>query len=461
MRFNLKSPTFLTGFLSFLLILTLSAICIGDEKEKILTVEEQAWLADHQKIVVGGEMDWAPFDFVDENGKYTGIALDYLSIIREKLGIDIEIVTGDTWDELLSKLENKEIDVLPALYYAKEREDYANFTSSYIEVTDFVFTREDDNSISGFDDLHAKTTVVIKGYTVAGLLEKDYPEFNLIYAEDIRDALNILITGKADAFIGDIISTSYNISEYSLFGIKPIVPVPFLESDVYMAIRKDWPILKTVIDKVIKTISEDEHKKIRNKWVSYTEEKIQKEAHDISLTPKELDWLRENPEIRVSNEKSWPPFNFFKNGKPQGLSVEYMNLLAEKLNLKITYMSGLSWSELMDMIRSRKLDVMLNIVKTPDRDKYILFTDPYVTNPNVIVSKFDVPYETLPELSGKVVALPKGFFYEEILKKEYPEIKLHLVEDVLACLKAVITGEADATFGEEAVINYLKIVYLL
>ena len=426
-----------------------------------LTSEEQAWLASHQKIVVGGEMDWAPFDFVDEYGKYTGIASDYLEIIKEKIGIDIEIVYGYTWDELLAKLKDKKIDVLPAIYHSEEREEFANFTTSYIEVSDFVFIREHDDSITIFDDLKDKTIVVVKGYTVEGFLAADYPELNVITAPDIREALNKLITGKADAFIGDIISTSYNISEYSLFNVKPIIPVPFLESDVYMAVRKDWPLLKNMLDKVIATISEDEHKKIRNKWVSFTEKKVQNESLEVSLTPKELDWLRKNPEIRVSNEEAWPPFNFFKDGKPQGLSVEYMNLLAEKLSLKVTFISGLTWSELMDMMRSRKLDVMLNIVKTADRDKYILFTDPYITNPNVIVSKFENPYETLPELSGKVVALPKGFFYEEILKNEYPTIELHLVDDVLACLKAVITGEADATFGEEAVVNYLKLQNML
>ncbi|NQU62981.1 MAG: transporter substrate-binding domain-containing protein, partial [SAR324 cluster bacterium] len=234
-----------------------------------------------------------------------------------------------------------------------------------------------------------------------------------------------------------------------------------LESDVYMAFRKDWPMLRDMIDKVLSTISNEEHIKIRNKWMSFAEEKISEERPEIALTTEEKIWLSENPLIRVSNEEAWPPFNFFKDGRPQGLSVEYMNLLAEKLNLQVVYITGFSWSELMDKMRSHELDVMLNIVKTEDRDKYILFTDPYVKNPNVIVSKISSPFESLSELSGKTVALPKGFFYEEILNREYPEIKLLLVEDVLACLKAVITGDADATFGEEAVVNYLKVQNML
>ena len=51
------------------------------------------------------------------------------------------------------------------------------------------------------------------------------PDYDLITAPTIQDALKKLITGEADAFIGDIISTSYNIKELSLIGIKPIAPV--------------------------------------------------------------------------------------------------------------------------------------------------------------------------------------------------------------------------------------------
>ncbi|MCK4825578.1 transporter substrate-binding domain-containing protein, partial [bacterium] len=181
----------------------------------------------------------------------------------------------------------------------------------------------------------------------------------------------------------------------------------------------------------------------------------------LPLTKKEQDWLVANPIIRVHNETSWPPFNFFEKGKPQGLSIDYMNLLAQKLNLQVEYITGPSWNEFMEMIRSHKLDVMLNIVKTEDRTKFILFTDPYIKNPNVIASKKDFSYETMEKLKGKTVALPQGFFYEEVLKKEYPDINLHLVEDVLSCLKAVIAGNADAMFGEAAVINHLIVSNLL
>ena len=217
-------------FATFLILMVAMTAPVGavSEAEKIaFTDAEKEWLATHSKIVVGGETDWAPFDFVDETGKYAGIANDYLKVIGEKLGIEVEIITGPSWDELLSMMRRKEIDVLPAIYHSKEREAFVHFTTPYIKITEFIFSRSDNETISSFADLKDKTTVVVKGYTIEAELRTNYPEYNLVTAPTIQDALKKVVSGEADAFIGDIISTSYNIKELSLIGIKPIASVPF------------------------------------------------------------------------------------------------------------------------------------------------------------------------------------------------------------------------------------------
>jgi two-component system, sensor histidine kinase and response regulator len=424
-------------------------------KKLKLTNIERAWLADHKKIVAGGEKDWAPFDFVDKNGKYAGIANDYLKIIGEILGIELEIITGPSWNALLSMIRQKEIDLLPAIYHSKERETFVHFTAPYFKLTEFIFSRTDDETVSNFTDLKDKTTVVVKGYTIEGELRSNYPEYHVITAPTIQEALKKLVTGEADAFIGDIISTSYHIKELSLVGIKPLASVPFQGPEVHMAVRKDWSILTNLIDKALKAIPEKGHNAIKNRWMGFVEKEIEKKLSKATFTPKEQAWLKKHPVIRVHNEKDWPPFNYFEYGAPTGLSIDYMNLLAERLGIRIKYVTGPSWNEFLSMVRKKDLDVILNIVKTEDRMKYILFTEPYIRNPNVIISSQEHPYRTIQELFGKTVAFPRGFFWEEVLTRSFPQIKRLPVEDVLASLKAVTFGKADAALGEAAVIQAL------
>ncbi|MEG3638012.1 response regulator [Magnetococcus sp. PR-3] len=181
----------------------------------------------------------------------------------------------------------------------------------------------------------------------------------------------------------------------------------------------------------------------------------------IQLTEAEQAWVTHHPTIRVHNERDWAPFNFSQAGQPKGLSIDYMNLLAHKVGLQIQYVTGPSWHEFLGMMKTGQLDVMLNIVKTPDRQQYLLYTPPYVDNPNTILSRKSTPYHTLDQLFGKKVSVPKGFFYEEILNRDYPQIKILPVRNTIESIKAVSFGKADAALGELAVFNHLLTHHML
>ena len=181
-----------------------------------------------------------------------------------------------------------------------------------------------------------------------------------------------------------------------------------------------------------------------------------RQSTELDLTQEERQWVADHPVIRVHNETDWPPFNYFEHGKPKGFSIDYMNLLAKQIGIKVDYISGPTWDEFMGMIKTGELDVMLNIAKTPTREEFLLFTEPYAYNANSILSRKDAPYSTLKQLYGKTVALPKGFFYAEVLKKDHPLINLLLVKNVREGLRAVAFGEAHATFGKLTVFNDIK-----
>ena len=178
-------------------------------------------------------------------------------------------------------------------------------------------------------------------------------------------------------------------------------------------------------------------------------------ASKIQLTDEERAWIEENPVIRVHNESDWPPFNFVENGEPQGYSIDYMNLLAKRVGIKVEYVTGPTWNEFLELMKSGDLDVMLNIVKTPERQKYLLYTPAYANNPNTILSHEKNTYKNIEQLFGKTVSLPKGFFYEEILERDFPQIEILPVKNMLESMKAVSFGEADAALGELAVFTHL------
>jgi PAS domain S-box-containing protein len=453
----------MAGLLATLLLLYSPLMWASEDLQIEFTAEELAWLSEHQTIVVGGEVDWAPFDFVNKSGQYVGISNDYLQVIASTLGVEVKVITDPSWSRLIEMMRSREIDVLPAIYYAKEREAFLNYTDSYAQVTEFIFARDDTTWISSLDDLKGKNVAVVDGYSIEDVLRSEYPDITVITSPNIHSCLDKLILGEVDAFIGDIASTSYNIESYFLSGIKPVAPGPFAKPLIHMGVRNDWPILRDLIQKVMVAIPEEQRIAIRGHWFSQHETLpgLKSDGQSVELSKDELAWLAKNPVVRVHNESAWAPFNFTIDSVPKGLSIDTMNLLAEKVGLRVEYVTGPSWREFMEMMKRHELDVMLNIVKTPERLQYLLFTPPYAENPNTILSRKDSPYHNLDELIGKSVSVSAGFFYEEVLQREYPEIKVVPLRDTLDTMKAVSFGTVDAALGELAVFNFLMNEHLL
>ncbi len=174
----------------------------------------------------------------------------------------------------------------------------------------------------------------------------------------------------------------------------------------------------------------------------------------ISFTEEEKAYLQTYPTIKVHNEMNWPPFNYNIIGTPTGFSIDYMNLLASKLKINVEYISGFTWNEYIEKLKKQEIDVMLNMAKTKDREKDFIFTTNYAKAIDTIFTKKNSNLKKIEDFEGKTLAVIKGFYEEELLKRYYPNIKLLLVNDSIEALEKVAFGEADGSIDNFAVGNY-------
>jgi len=171
------------------------------------------------------------------------------------------------------------------------------------------------------------------------------------------------------------------------------------------------------------------------------------EKPSISLTKKERKFLQAHPVITAHNEADYPPYNFNENGVAKGFSIDYLNLLARRLGIKVKYISGHSWSEFMEMARNNQIDVMLNIMRAPQREKYLHFTQPYAgTNKAIFTNNANILI--LRDLDGKTVSVIKDYFMQHFLEAYHPDIKLKLEKDARSCITSV-------KYGSSGIMSYL------
>ncbi len=176
----------------------------------------------------------------------------------------------------------------------------------------------------------------------------------------------------------------------------------------------------------------------------------------VSLTSEELAWFKANPEIIIGNENDWPPFDFAKDSKAMGFSIDFIELVAKKVGFKTKYINGYTWVELVEKLKAGEIDVLPAIYVTEERKAHYAFTSDYFSQPSVmVVNSSNTEIKSLDDLSGKRLAAIRGFALTDVMVEKHPEIEFYLVDALIDGLLAVSTGQADAFIDSIGNVSYL------
>ena len=231
-----------------------------------LTLEEQAWLAANQTINVTFSQESPYFSSID--GEVAGIGVDFLNTISKYTGITF-IFTSEPYefsDTLKGVIDRSGSDILPAVMPSPDQENVILFTQPYIRSPRFIFTRDDAPFISSIDDLLGKKVSVIEDYVTHKYLAANYPDIDLVVVGTKKEAIEAVSSGKAFAYIGDILSTPASINQFGFKNLKAACPSGLSEHSLAIGIRNDWPELRDILDKALVAIPADEKAAIINKW---------------------------------------------------------------------------------------------------------------------------------------------------------------------------------------------------
>ena len=232
-----------------------------------LTAREKAWIRRHPRIRVGIDPEFAPFEFIDNNGNYAGFASDYLRILNKRLGLDLEVVDHRSWKDVMARTRKKEIDVLAAVGFTAERTRFLSFTAPYAGFYRMIFCRADLPFISGVEDLRGLRVAVQAGSSHAGWIREN-TTLKPIYYDTLEETIRAVDRKKADAFIGNLAASTYWIRRMHITSIRVAAPVSLQRQMLHMAVRKDWPMLVRILDKGLASITPQEAEEIRNRWIA-------------------------------------------------------------------------------------------------------------------------------------------------------------------------------------------------
>ena len=250
------------GCLILLYLLSLNAVAALQLDEA-----ERAWVADHPVLRVGVERaGWPPFDVLDEQGRHRGLSGDYLALLAQRIGVRLEPVLLDDWNAALAALREGRVDLLPSVAQTPERDAYMAFTRSYLVSSSLIFTRG-EQGVQRVADLDGRLVAIERGYVLQQALRDKVAGVRLLEVADTEEALRAVSSGRADAYVGDMIVASYLIRELNLTNLELRGETGLSTSEFRFAARRDQAQLIALLDRALASLTEGEQDAIKQRWL--------------------------------------------------------------------------------------------------------------------------------------------------------------------------------------------------
>ncbi len=114
-----------------------------------------------------------------------------------------------------------------------------------------------------------------------------------------------------------------------------------------------------------------------------------------------------------------------------------------------------SWSTSVRETKNGENDVWSTVAVTPERQEYMVFSEPYINSPAVVIVREDNAGNLAIEgLKGLRVGVIRDYAIGALLRREHPDMVFEDVPDATAGLKRVSFGSLDAVILNLAIASH-------
>ena len=413
-----------------------------------LDIPDRQWLQQRKKLRVGISIaDYEPIDITSDHNRYQGISADYLSLIGSKLGTTIEVVGFAKRHEAVVALRNGTIDILTSANGYERGVSGLAYSSDYMPDRSFVIGRGSDTELP--PHLAGKKIVLLDGYADDHVVHTTYPDSEIILAPNLFSALEALSHGEADAFIGnEVIARSYiALHPYLDFQIKfesALPPMGFA-----FAVRDDQKRLLAMINQALNSLGTALNREILGRWTLGLGSDVN--GQRITLSNAERKWIVKHPNVTVATSQHPPYIYKDANGQWVGLNVDILARISRLTGLQFVHAEVASTRATLNLLRAAQADMNTTLAENNERRKILDFTYAFGGNSWVFVVRAGSESPaSLKDLTGRTLALPARHALEEVIRREFPAVKLRQVSTYEEARQQVANGQADATVQNEA-----------
>ena len=179
--------------------MTLLTACGGSAADSDLAAVQK-----NGKLIVG-ITDYAPMDYKDENGEWTGFDAEFARLFAKELGVDCEFYVIADWGKKFLELETKQIDaVWNGMTITEEAKLNASVSDPYVINAQVLVMKAD--AVANYPDAAsiADLTVAVENGSAGQSAAEEAGVKNIVPVQDQGAALMEVAAGTSDACVIDI-----------------------------------------------------------------------------------------------------------------------------------------------------------------------------------------------------------------------------------------------------------------
>jgi arginine/ornithine transport system substrate-binding protein len=256
-----------------LVILTVAAL-VGAVAVTALgpTASAQKWT----EVRIATEGAYAPFNFVDKDGKLQGFDVDIANALCAKMKAKCTITAQD-WDGIIPGLIAKKYDaIIASMSITEERKQKVAFTDRYYKTPARFIAKKGAKLQISKDGLKGKTVGVQRATIHANYLTDNYGTVMTVKQYDTQENANLdLSLGRLDAVLADSVALLEGFlktpqgKDFEFTGPE-LTDKKWFGDGAGIAVRKEDGDLVALFNKALKEIRADgTYKKLNDKYFPF------------------------------------------------------------------------------------------------------------------------------------------------------------------------------------------------
>lgn len=407
-----------------------------------LTPEDWYWLRHKRSLTLGVACPCAlPMDMIYNNGDYEGISADVVSLLKQQLGIDVNVVRFDRRQDALDALASGKVDFISRSSDDRQPHSGTALSMPYALNAPSLYRRQTDDR-PWSEDLNGVSLAMAKDYLPAAFFKTRYPDARLHFYSNSMQAMAAVAFQDVDAYAGDSLSTHYLV-ENSFFNYIKFERFIDLKPGGYgFLLRAQEPRLMGILNGALHSLGPLKMGYLIKRWTGA--ESMMPEDRVI-LTEQERRWLVKHPVARLMINDDMAPSAFFDaNGRFNGVISDLFELITQRTGLQFKVLRTASFEGTQQAVSDNEADLAI-LTPSVERQDLFRFSHPFATSSFALVTASgEHDLTSLKALAGKRLAIAKRHVLGPSIARDYPDIVLSNPQNNLQAMSQVVNGKADA-----------------